>query len=60
MMLFIISLKNDWWTGTQTLVTDHDGFVRVSGFMGEYEVSFKDKKSKFTLDRKYEVAQIIL
>lgn len=44
----------------KNLVTDQDGFVKVSGFMGEYEVSFKDKKSKFTLDRTHEVAQIIL
>lgn len=53
-------IKKEWWTGTQNLVTDQDGFVKVSGFMGEYEVSFKDKKSKFTLDRTHEVAQIIL
>ncbi|WAM33745.1 endo-1,4-beta-xylanase [Caldicellulosiruptor morganii] len=44
-------IKKEWWTGTQELVTDQSGTLKVSGFMGEYEIAFKDKKASFTIDK---------
>lgn len=43
-------IKGDWWT-TEDVVTDENGEVRFSGFMGEYEVSGAAGKGGFILDR---------
>ncbi|WP_271629144.1 endo-1,4-beta-xylanase [Caldicellulosiruptor sp. DIB 104C] len=53
-------IKKEWWTDTQRLITDENGTVKVSGFMGEYEVVCKDKKANFVLDRANEVVEITL
>ena len=44
-------IKGEWWTKPATLVTDENGTINVSGFLGEYEVVCGGKASKFTLDR---------
>lgn len=47
-------IKGEWWTKSETKVTDEDGAITVSGFLGEYEAVCCDKKVSFTLDNKSE------
>jgi endo-1,4-beta-xylanase len=49
-------IKGEWWLPPTPATTDPQGRVRVSGFLGEYEVSVPGRTSRFTLDRPGEVA----
>jgi len=40
-------IKQDWWTGPQTLTTDAQGSVCFHGFLGRYAVTAAGKTSSF-------------
>ena len=52
-------IKGDWLTKQLDLVTSEDGKVDVSGFLGEYELTFDGKSKDFTLDKTNETTIII-
>lgn len=43
-------IKGEWWSKPVSLVTDENGIVKVTGFLGEYEVTYRGKTSSFKLD----------
>ncbi|WP_405086252.1 endo-1,4-beta-xylanase [Microbispora sp. NBC_01389] len=43
-------VKDEWWLPPTTMVTDDDGRVRFTGFLGEYEVSAAERTAVFSLD----------
>src|SRR5690554_5794200 len=45
-------VKGEWWTEERALLTDSQGRVEVTGFPGEYQLTFGDKKSQFRLEDK--------
>ena len=51
-------IKNQWWTKPMNLVTDENGLVNVSGFLGEYEIAFDGKSKSFNLDKNDETITI--
>ncbi len=51
-------IKNQWWTKPMNLVSDENGLVKVSGFLGEYEVTFDEKCKSFNLDNSNETVTI--
>ncbi len=34
-------IKDEWWTGENTYVTDENGKVNITGFLGDYEIHCK-------------------
>ncbi|MEO3744079.1 endo-1,4-beta-xylanase [Plantactinospora sp. B5E13] len=48
-------VKGDWWLPPTTLRTDADGRVRLTGFLGEYEVGAAGRSATFRLDTPGEV-----
>jgi len=44
-------VKREWWTKTAALMTDDEGNVNVSGYLGEYEVICDGVTRKFALDK---------
>jgi GH35 family endo-1,4-beta-xylanase len=44
-------IKGEWWTGEQRLITDEQGMVTVSGYLGDYEISCEGKTASFALDK---------
>jgi len=42
-------VREDWWLAPTTLVTDADGRVPVSGFLGDYAVTAGDRSATFAL-----------
>jgi endo-1,4-beta-xylanase len=49
-------IKGDWWLAPTRMVTDDDGRVEVSGFLGGYDCSWGDEATGFTLARPGPVA----
>lgn len=49
-------IKGEWWLPPTTLRTDDAGRVRVSGFLGDYEVSSGSGSARFELAQAGEVA----
>jgi GH35 family endo-1,4-beta-xylanase len=45
-------IKGEWWLAPTPMITDADGRLRFSGFLGDYEVSVGDRKAAFQLDRR--------
>lgn len=45
-------VKDEWWTEARPLVTDKEGQLEFSGFLGEYEMRIADKKVDFLLQNK--------
>ena len=43
-------IRDEWWTKPMKLVTDENGSVTVSGFMGEYEAVCKGDVTRFILE----------
>jgi len=42
-------VREEWWLAPTTLVTDADGRVPVTGFLGDYAVTAGDRSGTFTL-----------
>lgn len=53
-------IKDQWWTKPTNLTTDENGFVNVSGFLGEYELVFDGKSKSFILDKNSETVTITI
>lgn len=53
-------IKDEWWTKPTELVTDQDGCVQFSGFLGEYELCFDQNSFKFDVGKDGEVISINL
>lgn len=51
-------IKDQWWTKQTNLVTDANGCVNVSGFLGEYELTIDGKSKNFNLDKNSETISI--
>ncbi|MFI2751849.1 endo-1,4-beta-xylanase [Cellulomonas sp. P22] len=43
-------VKGEWWHAPRTLVTDAEGQVLVTGFLGDYRVGAGSASASFTLD----------
>jgi hypothetical protein len=43
-------IKGDWWLPPTTLRTDEAGRVRVDGFLGDYDVSWRGRSARFSLE----------
>lgn len=44
-------IKGEWWVHPTTLVTDDRGQIELSGFLGDYELSFDGNQIPFQLTR---------
>ena len=42
-------VKGEWWLPPTAMRTDDDGRLRVSGFLGDYEVAWRGRTARFTL-----------
>ncbi len=51
-------VKGEWWTEPSCRVTDESGNVLVSGFTGEYEITYNGKRNRFYLDKGHDSAEI--
>jgi GH35 family endo-1,4-beta-xylanase len=49
-------IKGDWWLSPTRIVTDDQGRLRFSGFLGEYEISWVGQSAIVRLDRPGPVA----
>lgn len=45
-------VKNQWWLSPTKMVTDSEGKLQLNGYLGDYSVSWKDKRTSFSLDTK--------
>ena len=43
-------VKGDWWLPPTTLRTDDAGRVRVGGFLGDYDVTWRGRSARFSLE----------
>lgn len=43
-------IKGEWWLDPARMVTDGEGRIRFSGFLGEYALSYQGKETVFRLD----------
>ncbi len=43
-------IKEEWWT-SKNLITDNNGNVELTGFLGEYEIKHNDSAAVFTLEK---------
>ena len=44
-------IKQDWWTGSNVYQTDDYGRIHISGFYGDYEISYKFKSGNLALQK---------
>ncbi len=44
-------IKGDWWLAPTTMTTDDAGRLTVSGFLGDYDVTWSGRTAAFGLDR---------
>lgn len=51
-------IKDEWWTKPMELVTDENGMITVSGFLGDYEASYSGETLRFTVEREGEPVHI--
>ncbi len=42
-------IKGEWWITSMELMTDSNGEIRFSGFLGEYELTYKGVQKAFTI-----------
>lgn len=42
-------IKGEWWLGPTEMLTGDDGTLKVSGFLGDYEVQAGDTRASFVL-----------
>jgi endo-1,4-beta-xylanase len=47
-------VKGEWWMAPTRFTTDQDGKVQFNGFLGDYELTYAEKKTAFSLERKTE------
>lgn len=47
-------IKGEWWLAPTKMTTDSKGKLRFNGFLGEYNLSWAGKKTRFHLDKKGE------
>jgi GH35 family endo-1,4-beta-xylanase len=50
-------VKGEWWTPSSKLMTDSNGKIQFTGFLGEYELTHEGRQSSFSLTK--EVASTI-
>lgn len=53
-------IKGEWWTGEQHLITDDEGKITVSGYLGDYEIACEGKTVFFVLDKDNKPVEIII
>ena len=44
-------VKGDWWLAPTRMVTDDEGRVEFTGFLGEYDCAWDDRSAGFAFDR---------
>jgi endo-1,4-beta-xylanase len=42
-------IKGEWWISPATFNTDENGKIQFSGFLGEYNLTYKGQQTAFTL-----------
>jgi len=45
-------VKNQWWMPSTKMVTDEAGKIRLNGYLGDYSISWMDKRASFSVDAK--------
>lgn len=53
-------IKGEWWTGPVDYVTDDQGYMQVSGFLGSYEIDCQGIKGSFVVDDSKEEQETIV
>jgi hypothetical protein len=43
-------IKGEWWLPPTTMMTDAEGTVQFTGFLGDYEISCQGKATPFSLN----------
>ena len=51
-------IKNEWWSGEKSAVSDSEGLIEYEGFLGDYEIHLKGEKRAFKIERTGETAEI--
>jgi endo-1,4-beta-xylanase len=49
-------IKGAWWLAPTSMTTDQDGKIRLTGFLGEYELTWQNNKVTFALNDTGETA----
>ena len=44
-------IKGEWWLAPTTFITDGNGEIQFSGYLGDYELAYGGKRAAFTLTR---------
>ena len=52
-------IKGEWWT-VESLATDENGEVEISGFRGDYALTVKDGEGRFALDGNNDRMSVVL
>lgn len=53
-------IKDKWWMKNQSFITDENGFINLTGYYGEYELTYKGNKVSFELNNKDEQKTLIV
>jgi GH35 family endo-1,4-beta-xylanase len=48
-------IKGEWWISPTTFVTDNNGKIKFSAFLGEYELTCKGQRTVFTITKEDEI-----
>ena len=44
-------IKGEWWMSPTQLVTDSNGQIQISGFLGEYELTYRERQKSFAVTK---------
>ncbi len=53
-------IKNEWWSKPFTTVTNENGAVNITGYLGDYELTYGGKKISFTIDKKDDLVTLVV
>ncbi len=53
-------IKDKWWMKNRSFITDENGFINLTGYYGEYELTYKGNKVSFELNNKDEQKTLIV
>jgi hypothetical protein len=53
-------IKNEWWSKPVTAVTNNNGTVSITGYLGDYELTCRGKKISFTIDKINDVVTLVV
>ena len=44
-------IRGEWWMSPTQLVTDSNGQIQISGFLGEYELTYRERQKSFAVTK---------